>query len=222
MPDDVDGGVSTAPLSYKPWMADADGAGLGDDHRATSRESAETLARIRQRARPVAPSRHRTGTRLLAREHRRDGRVLRAWLLPHGAAGARRPSWVSARRRRATLLREHIRVCFDCCHFAVEFEDPAVALDRLSRGRHPHRPRAAQLGADGGASRSQAPRPRRRRRAAAAIRRVHLPAPGGANDSRTACRISPTSTSRSDSRGGTAGREWRIHFHVPLFTARVR
>ena len=33
-------------------------------------------------------------------------------------------------------LLEHIRVCFDCCHFAVEFERPAEALDRHPRRRH--------------------------------------------------------------------------------------
>ena len=28
-------------------------------------------------------------------------------------------------------LLEHIRICFDCCHFAVEFEDAAHALERI-------------------------------------------------------------------------------------------
>ncbi len=31
------------------------------------------------------------------------------------------------------LLLEHIRVCFDCCHVSVEYEDPRVALERYQR-----------------------------------------------------------------------------------------
>ena len=52
------------------------------------------------------------------------------WLFTRGAAWlADRLGLTPAAAREA--LREHIRVCFDCCHFAVEFEDPSVALDRF-------------------------------------------------------------------------------------------
>ena len=75
--------------------------------------------------------RHRARARLPDRDERRVPRVLRA------AAAARTAGRCSRRRSGATSptreahLREHVRICFDCCHFAVEYEDPIAALDRV-------------------------------------------------------------------------------------------
>ena len=59
------------------------------------------------------------------REHRRNAGVLRA----PPAAGRRAAARPRARHRRRRAAREHllehVRICFDCCHFAVEFEDAA-------------------------------------------------------------------------------------------------
>ena len=131
-PRAVDGGVSTAPLSYKPWMADA---GRGRTwatitrQRRARRRSARAPATRQRRAHPP---RHRAGAGLLAREHRRVGRVLRAVAVPAGA-----PTLAAAardRRAQATRhLQDHIRLCFDCCHFAVEYEDPGRRARALQR-----------------------------------------------------------------------------------------
>ena len=77
LPEGLDGGVSTTPLSYKAWMADAGTRGVGND-------DAERRARRRgARASPARawhahPSRHRARAGLRPREHRGVGRVLRA------------------------------------------------------------------------------------------------------------------------------------------------
>jgi hypothetical protein len=112
---------------------------------------------------------------------------------------------------------EHVQVCFDCCHCAVEFEDPMDALARL-------------------------------RRAGIRIGRVQLssalnvPMPGDpAGARRVADRLAPFAESTylhqvverhggalrrfSDldvalpETEGAADRQWRIHFHVPLFAS---
>ena len=101
----------------------------------------------------------------VARKHRRDDRVLRASGCCRTARRCWPPCWGSARTTAGGICSDHVAVCFDCCHFAVEYEDPAAALERLG-GRHPHRPRAAQLGAARARSR------RRRRRAAAVADRL--------------------------------------------------
>ena len=55
-------------------------------------------------------------------------------LLPDGGAAAGGVAWLQRRPRREAHLREHVRICLDCCHFAVEYEDPSAALDaRASR-----------------------------------------------------------------------------------------
>jgi hypothetical protein len=116
---------------------------------------------------------------------------------------------------RADLL-HHVRVCFDCCHFAVEYEDPLVALDRLaSRGIRIGRIqlssalRVAMPTDD--AARAQVTDRLRPFDDTTYLHQViakrhdrleHFADLGQAID---ACR-------------GDCGTEWRIHFHVPLFS----
>ena len=52
------------------------------------------------------------------------------WLFPVGAPMLADALGVSADEARRHL-QDHITLCFDCCHFAVEYEDPAAALERL-------------------------------------------------------------------------------------------
>jgi sugar phosphate isomerase/epimerase len=129
LPADVDGGVSTAPLSYKPWMA----AAAPDAWQVMTRNVvrvAEALARLRQDRGAaihldIEPepdcSIENTAETLEFFERR---------LWPEGAPQLAGALGVSRDRARE-LLAEHIAVCFDCCHFAVEFEDATAAIDRL-------------------------------------------------------------------------------------------
>jgi hypothetical protein len=53
------------------------------------------------------------------------------WLLPVG--GGYLASQLGVGQAEAERnLRDHIQICFDCCHFAVEYEDPTVAIERIT------------------------------------------------------------------------------------------
>ena len=98
---------------------------------------------VRVTARLVAGGRQRTGKLIhLDLEPEPDGllevsrEVVDFFQRLAAAAGARRHlagaaglGEAEARRR----LLEHIRVCLDTCHLAVDFEDPAAALDTLAQ-----------------------------------------------------------------------------------------
>ena len=129
LPDDVDGGVSTAPLSYKPWMSDA-----GEHDWATITTNiarvAETLVRIRGESGQLLHLDIEPEPDCLLENTTETIEFFERWLFQHGA------EWLAARlgismAAARDAVREHIRVCFDCCHFAVEFEDPDAALDRF-------------------------------------------------------------------------------------------
>ena len=143
LPRGVDGGVSTAPLTYKPWMRCG-------RRRRDARDDAERRAYRRRAAsghsgtRGVHPPRHRARARLPARDEHRDDRVLRAMAAAGWRPGARDRARPHPGRGQSALL-EHVQVCFDCCHFAVEYEDPADALKRLHRSRDAGRTRATEL-----------------------------------------------------------------------------
>ena len=211
VPDDVDGGVSTAPLSYKPWMAAADSDGWETITRNVVRV-AERLAQIHQDSGAlihldIEPepdcSLENTAETLEFFERR---------LLPRGAPMARARAHVSEPAA-SDLLLEHIRVCFDCCHFAVEFEDAAVALDRFENA-------GVKIGRVQLSSALDVTVPADKDAAAAVdgspapVRRHDLSAPGRRTARRRAAAL-PRSAGRAGARGRRReARTWRIHFHV--------
>jgi hypothetical protein len=135
------------------------------------------------------------------------------WLLPLGAPHLAGTVGSSADAAREQLL-EHIRVCFDCCHFAVEYEDPAAALARL-------RAAGIRVGRVQLSSALLVPSPA----GAAVIERLgafadpvylHQVVEQRSGD----LRHFPDLKDALISAQGRATGQWRIHFHVPLFTSR--
>ena len=215
LPPDLDGGVSTAPLTYKRWMP-TDASAAWDAFIANVVRVAGAMVRLRGRTgsfvhldiEPEPDCLIETSDEFIDFFTRR--------LLPDGAPAlaASLGCTVDDARRH---LRDHVRICVDCCHFAVEYEDPAAALERLARA-------GVSVG---------------RVQLSSALR-VTFPA-----DPTAAAALAERLTRFADStylhqvierRDGalrhfadlgdalneatpSPGAEWRIHFHVPLFTA---
>jgi sugar phosphate isomerase/epimerase len=209
LPFGMDGGISTAPLSYKAWMPRP----TDDDWRRI----ADNLARVTS---ALVEVRHETGARVhLDIEPEPDcvletsGEVADVFdrrLVPlvsplvaaacgTGADGA------------VELVRDHIGVCFDCCHVSVEHEDPIAALTRLRDAR-------IRIG---------------RVQLSSALR---VTIPDGPDAAASAAVLAPFADTtylhqvvrrhdgrlhRSSDLGDALARsdpgEWRVHFHVPLF-----
>ena len=191
LPEGLDGGVSTAPLSYKAWMTGAGLGRLGAITRNVARV-AEALVRLRRERGALIHLDIEPEPDCVDREHRRiDRRSSSAGCSGRRAGCSAAALGVEPTPAPSAHLRDHIRLCFDCCHFAVEYEDPAAALERLQRA-------GIQIGrvqlssaldvafpGDRAGSNAMAAR-------AAAVRRLDLPASG-----RRAARRRPASLSRS-------------------------
>ena len=126
LPENLDGGVSTAPLSYKPWVRGTHPSVFT----ANIVRIADAMVRRRQSdgvlihldIEPEPDCVIETSDEFLEffeRHLLRDGRSQLA-----SALGCDLPA-------AEAHLREHVRICVDCCHFAVEYEDPIAALDRV-------------------------------------------------------------------------------------------
>lgn len=214
LPAGLDGGVSTAPLSYKAWLPASDTAGW---RAATTNviRVATTMARLRRERGidvhlDIEPepdcSIENTGETLAFFE---------TWLLPIGIPILAHDLGITEDEARADLL-HHVRVCFDCCHFAVEYEDPLVALDRLASS-------GIQIGR---VQLSSALRVVMPKDAAAQARVTGRLRPF--DDATYLHQVIARRTDRLEhfpdlgdaiaACHGDCGSEWRIHFHVPLFT----
>lgn len=130
LPEGACGGISTLPISYKPWIHPGDVSSL---QRAAGNIIRVALELIRME--------RRTGKRIrLELEPEPDGLVensneviafFKECLFRDGAN--RLASELSISPESACqLLTEHVCVCFDTCHSAIEYEDPLKALDQLA------------------------------------------------------------------------------------------
>jgi hypothetical protein len=128
LPDGIDGGISTLPLSYKPWHANTD---------IVFKESSINLA---------------LATAEMVRIHDETGKLLHLDLEPEPDGLLENTAEVIEYFENCLLtvggdylaqkldishdlaqnkMREHIRICYDTCHFAVEYEDPTLVFARL-------------------------------------------------------------------------------------------
>ena len=215
LPSGIDGGVSTAPLSYKPWLAVADDRSWEPMIRHVV-QVAEALIRLRGETGKLVHLDIEPEPDCTIENTDETLDFFERHLLSSGGALLARSLGVRPDRGRELLL-EHIRLCFDCCHFAVEFEHPRDAMDRIRAagikiGRSP-----AQLGARcGGARRS------RECEGAFATGCGRSPTPPtcirSSSVGRPSCGITWICRTRSRRRRRGNAQHWRIHFHVPLFT----
>jgi sugar phosphate isomerase/epimerase len=212
VPTGMDGGVSTAPLSYKAWVADR-------DTRPFVRNVVQVVA-------AMALSKQRTGATLhLDIEPEPDCLIetsdefldfFTRRVIPDGAPLLAASLDCDVDDARASLY-EHVRVCVDCCHFAVEYEDARAALDRIRNS-------GVQVGRVQLSSALRVVFPRDETACAGIVERLRRFA-----DSTYLHQVIerrdgtlshfPDLDVALDRSTSLAGAEWRIHFHVPLFAS---
>ncbi|WP_088278321.1 metabolite traffic protein EboE [Ideonella sp. A 288] len=135
----------------------------------------------------------------------------------HGAAAVQRTMALTGldRGAAARALHEHLGVCLDLCHAAVEFEDAADCIERLADAGI----RVLKMQISAGLR-----LPALDAEALAALRRFQDPVylhqvvqrtPGGL------VRFADLPEAFASLDGPAADREWRVHFHVPIFLDRL-
>ena len=216
--NETEGGISTSPLSYRLWHADATALN------AVRHQAAHHLAQV---AAHLYRLRQTTGQLLhLDLEPEPDGLLentqdvidyFNDWLLPQGIPYLQQQLGIRPEEAERGL-RTHIRICYDVCHFAVGYERPRAVFDRWQQAGI--RIGKIQLSA---ALRAQLP-------AAVAERTAVTQAFASLVEStylhqviaRTADEELIRYNDLPDALRHIAEphvREWRTHFHVPIFVS---
>ncbi|NII81997.1 MULTISPECIES: metabolite traffic protein EboE [unclassified Pedobacter] len=118
LPDDMDGGISTSPLSYKPWFTNAEAR-----KNATTRATANMMK--------VAEG--------LNHILRQSGKVIHLDIEPEPdgflESGAEFIDWYEnvllPVGNDENLIKNHIRLCYDVCHFAIGYEPHTAIINEL-------------------------------------------------------------------------------------------
>lgn len=220
LPAGLDGGISTSPLSYKPWLA-------GDEVRTATvlQQSAQHLAELVEELVVL----HQETSRLihLDIEPEPDGLLetsaefvtfYQEYLLPQATAHLQVQLGLSMEASQQAVF-DHVRLCYDVCHFALAYEAPAEVLARLAAagikiGRvQLSAALKADLPADS-AERQEIARQFARFVEPAYLHQVVARGPDG--HLRHYPDLPPA---LADIEAGQA-QEWRTHFHVPIFLER--
>ncbi|KJH73351.1 metabolite traffic protein EboE [Aliterella atlantica] len=132
LPQGIDGGISTLPLSYKPWWK-TDKAACEQ----VFRDSCHHLALLTAELMKI---RQQTGKFIhIDIEPEPDGLIenslevvefFQEWLLPVGGAYLAEHLGMARELAEAHLL-NYTQICYDTCHFAVEYEDPSQVFARF-------------------------------------------------------------------------------------------
>lgn len=131
LPDGIEGGISTSPLSYKYWPA------IRENKNEVLEKATLHMVKIAEK---------------LYKIHRRNGQILhldiepepdgllentqevihwyKEWLIPRGAAYLKQRLNLS-HEESETCLKNHIRLCYDVCHFAIVYEKPKEIFHQL-------------------------------------------------------------------------------------------
>lgn len=222
LPDGMDGGISTVPLSYKPWQSDA------AEQTAVFQQSSLHLAEI---AAELAQIEQQTGKLLhLDLEPEPDALLENAdeviaffndWLLPIGQTHLQQQHGINPTTA-DTWLRRYIRVCYDTCHFAVEYEDPAAALAKLQQA-------GIAIGKFQLSSAIRIPIPaeipqrnvlHQRLEAFAESTYLHQVIERRTSSEKSHLHHYPDLSAALPTLATTTATEWRTHFHVPIFINR--
>lgn len=214
LPEGLTGSISTSPLSYAPWL---DTGEKDEVLRTSSRHLAAvaaTLARIEDE----------TGAHLHVDLEPEPDAVLenteesvaffRDWLWPVGGDHLAKTIGLSMEEARS-LLRRHVQLCYDTCHFAVEYEAPETAFERFRDVGVPVGKIQLSAALRVSLTSEKLTAIRKRLRPFAEDTYLHQVVERRANGSLHAYRDLPDALSHLNDE---ATREWRIHYHVPLFT----
>lgn len=131
LPSGMDGGISTSPISYKFWYKSE------KEMEAAFRQGALHMAII---AKQLFGIRSSIGVKLhMDIEPEPDGLLentqetidfFHQWLIPIGIPFLQRELNVTASEAEE-CIRTHIQICYDVCHFAVEYEEPKDVFAKL-------------------------------------------------------------------------------------------
>ncbi len=133
LPEGLDGGISTSPISYRYWFK---------SESELSKAMEKATIHLMEVVEELVAIQKETGKLLhLDLEPEPDGIVENSdelimlftdWLLPKGKPWLAQNLGVSEEKAEE-LIKTHIQVCYDVCHFAIEYEEPAETFAKFAK-----------------------------------------------------------------------------------------
>lgn len=219
LPPGMEGGVSTAPLSYKLWCNRCEEEKISVTESATLNllQVVEQLVRIRRSGGPLLHIDIEPEPDGLLENSREYVDWYFGYLLPAGIPILTDKFGVTEAEA-ADLLKDHVQLCYDICHFALEYETPAEVLELMRQ----HGLKTGKLQISAALKAALPAAPAERQAVIDAFRPFNEPVYLHQVIARTANGFIhyPDLPQALDDAENPQVQEWRSHFHVPLFADR--
>jgi hypothetical protein len=218
LPEGVDGGISTNPITYRPWV-ERDGCDVeADALGAATLHLVEVIGELVEMRRETGCLIH------LDIEPEPDGlienadelvRFFEAFIFDRGSNLLADRLGVDAASAREHL-RDHLQVCLDACHMAVLFEEPERVVSKLKRAGIRIGKLQICSAIEVELGREDAEREKTARRLQAFVEPTYLHQVVQQNADGSLARYHDLDGALEHIRDPSA-RRWRVHFHVPVF-----
>ncbi|MBX3256296.1 MAG: metabolite traffic protein EboE [Chitinophagaceae bacterium] len=130
LPQHMDGGISTSPLTYRYWHTTGELPGIFETATRNLLQVTDQLIQIKQATGKVIHIDIEPEPDGLLGDGKEFLDWYMSWLLPKGIAYLSKLYSISGQMAE-DHIKEHIRLCYDVCHFAVSYEDHAWMINRL-------------------------------------------------------------------------------------------
>lgn len=219
LPNDVDGGISTSPISYKYWKRNSEEE--QDLIKSSCRHLAEVAFEMHRYLENDGNELHldiEPEPDCLIENSEESIRFFRDHLWPKGSEYLQSEKGIPTEKG-IEILKNHIRLCYDTCHFAVEYEDPESAVQKITRAGI--RIGKAQISA---AVKTELGNKKRRKSIQKKLQQfvestyLHQVVERKTDGSYRQYRDLDEALGHIFDENAE---EWRIHFHVPIFTGKM-
>lgn len=131
LPEGIDGGISTSPISYKYWLKSEEE--IKNTFQAATSQFVDVAINLNRIYEATGKLLH------LDIEPEPDGllentqetvKYFTEWLFKTGAEELAKKSDLSFKVA-AEIMKRHIQVCYDVCHFAIEYENPEDVIQEF-------------------------------------------------------------------------------------------
>lgn len=220
LPDHIDGSISTSPISYKYWER-----GLQTEKQIIEKAChhlAESAFEMHKQCKQTGKEIHldiEPEPDCLIENSGESVHFFHNQLWPVGSRYLSDHKGVD-KQKAISILKKHIRLCYDTCHFAVEFEEPGKAVKQIIDAgiRIGKVQISAALKVDLTTRDMSRENLRRKLQEYVESTYLHQVVEKRKDGSFNQYRDLPDALRHIDEQKAV---EWRIHFHVPIFTGNM-
>lgn len=135
LPESMEGGISTSPLSYKPWLLEEDQQKVKSVYNQATQhlaKLAEALVKLKQETGKFIHVDLEPEPDGLLENSKEVINYYQEWLVPTGVKHLQESKDLQLSKEEAQkAIYDHLQLCYDVCHFALAYEKPAEAFAKL-------------------------------------------------------------------------------------------